>query len=352
MQRGADGAVVVAHLAVAAQPVGVHRHSGDHCLMPAHGGTELAHGGHAGAQHGDVGGGAADVGDDGVAEPGEMGRAHQAGGRPGENGLDGSLAHELGRHERTVAAHHHHGGIDTSFGEGAGGGGHQVVDDGDEPRVQHRRDRTFRPVQLGRQIVAHAHCLASAFADERCGSEFVGRVAHAELGRHGVGVDAFVDRIDPGSESGEVEQRTFAAVRIVPTGQHQGGVAGQCLGQSGAGQHLIVEADDHRANGAAAPFHQRIGGQRGGQRHQFDAVGVHLGMCQRGIDGAADADRQIVMGGGGLGRGHDGVARLVVHHGIGERATRVDTEQQGGGGGRGHGMSIRAGNRVRLASQV
>ena len=80
-QHRTDGALVVAHVAVAAETVRVHRDRRHHRLMTAHRRTVGADDGHAVAQHRDVGGGAADVGDDRVGEAGEMSRADQAGGR-------------------------------------------------------------------------------------------------------------------------------------------------------------------------------------------------------------------------------------------------------------------------------
>jgi len=98
-QHAAGGAHVVHHPAVAAEAVGVHGHGLHHGAVTAHSGAIGTDVRHATAQYRDVGGGAADVADDRVVETGEVRCPHQAGGGAGEDGLDGSFAHERRRHQ-------------------------------------------------------------------------------------------------------------------------------------------------------------------------------------------------------------------------------------------------------------
>ena len=326
-QTGGSG--VVANVAVAAETMGAHRHGRHHRAMPAHRRTLVADDRHALAQHGDVGGGATDVGDHRIGRAGEVCRTHQAGGRARQDRLDRPVAHERGRHERTVAAHHHQRCDHAVLGERLLGGGDELVDDRDQPGVQHRGDGALRSVQPRRQLVAARHRLAGAAMDQFGGRHLVFGVAHAELRGHGKCIDHRCDLVEPSVERGEVERLQRRSVRIVAATQEHRRVAGQRLGQTPSLGHGIVEADHHRAHGSPAALDQCVGCQRGRQRDELDVGRVDRCVAQRSVDRAADADGQVVMRGRCLGGGHHRSVLLVVHHGVGVRAAGVDAQQQG-----------------------
>ncbi|CAB4556193.1 unannotated protein [freshwater metagenome] len=334
-EHGADRAVVVVHLAVAAQAVRVHRHRGHHRAVPAHRGTERAHERHPGPQHGDVGRGAADVGDDRVVETGEVGGAHEARCRTRQDRLDRTLAHERSRHQRPVTTHHHHRCVHALVHQGAFGGGHQPVDDRHQTGVQDRRHGAARPVQLLGQHVARRHRRPGDLADHGRSGTLVRRVAHAELRHHRKAVHAVGHRGDLGAQPVEVERGSLAAVGVVTARQQDGRVAGERVAQAAALDHLVVEADDHRGDRTAGSLHERVGGERGGERHQLDAGRIDAGRVHRTVDRSGDADAEVVVRGRRLRLGDHDPRVLVVDDGVGVRATGVDAEQQAWGAGGG-----------------
>ena len=128
--------------------------------------------------------------------------------------------------------------------------------------------------------------------------EFVLRVSHAELCGHGEGLHLCVDRDDLGREPLEVERIDLTAMRIVATGEKDGRVGAQRFGQTGSLDNVGVETDDDRTDGSALALHECIGGQGGAQRDEFDSIAGHHAERQNGVDGAGDADGQLVMRGG------------------------------------------------------
>ena len=137
-------------------------------------------------------------------------------------------------------------------------------------------------------------------ADHRRGGQLVLGVAHAELGGDGERLDPIGDCRRPRSARRVgVERRERAAVRVVTTGEDDGRVVAQRLAEAGSLEHVAVEPDDDCAHRATLALDQGIRGQRGGQRDELDAIAAALlPRREHGVDGAADADGQIVVRGG------------------------------------------------------
>jgi hypothetical protein len=275
-----------------------------------------------------VGGGAADVADDRVVEAGEVCGADQAGRWTGEDRLDRAFTHEVGRHQRAVAAHHHHGGVHAVVDQRLLGRGHQPIDDRHQTCVQDRRHRSLRTIELRGQHMARGHRLAGEAPDEFHCRQLVCRVADAELRHHGEPVDPIGHLADPLGQEIEVERRAFPTVRVVAAGEQHCGIAPERSAQATALDHVVVEADDDRAHRTSRPLDECVGGECGRQRHELDRRGRNAGRAERRIDRTADADAEVVVGGRRLRLRDDRARSLVVHDGVGVGATGVDAEEE------------------------
>ncbi len=159
--------------------------------------------------------------------------------------------------------------------------------------------------------------------------QLVGRVADAELGGDGEGLDLQLGR--RGDHRVDVEGVAFVAVGVVAAVGQDDRATGQGLTEAAAIQLGLGEADEDQADRAAVPLDQGVGGQGRRQRHQGDGGGrVLVGRCglQDPVDGFGHPDRQVPPG-PGLGRGDDAAAG-VEQDGVGVGPAGVDPDPHGG----------------------
>ncbi len=259
-------------------------------------------------------------------EAGEVTGADEARRRPRQDRLDRPGAGECRRDKCAVAAHHHQRGGDAAPFQESFGGGDQPVDHADEAGVEQRRQCAARPAEPGRQFVAGRHRQAGRLADQVAGGDLVSRVADGEIGADGEGRDGAAEFRQGRLERGQVERRGVA-VDVVAAGAEHDRVAAERRLQPVAVEVGLGEADHHQRHAAALPLDQRVGGKRGGHRHQLDGGRLDLGRPEDGVGGAGDADGQVVAGGQRLGLGQKRAARLRPgrpQHGVGEGAAGVD----------------------------
>ena len=209
-------------------------------------------------------------------------------------------------------------------------------DPGDEPRIQGRGERAPGRVQAGRQLGGQSYWFAPALHDAGACLLLVRGVAHREGGRQRKGIDLRGHAVDGRIQRFQVQWRSRFAVVVVPTGDALHRHAGECLGNAGALGHGSVKADQQHADRAAMALDHRIGGQRGGYRDQRNVLRPQA----RGQGGnrlgnrIAHAQRQIALGGDGLGGGDDALAAGVDDGGVGVGAAGVDANQVLRGGRR------------------
>ncbi len=317
------------HLAVAAKAGGAHRHRLDHGAETADAGALRVDLGQAVAQQRHVRCGAADVADQRILRARQPARPHDAGGGAGQDGLDRPFPHHRGRDQRPVAAHHHQRRVDAHGLQMAFAGRNQAVDHSDQPGVQHRRQRPLRAVQLGRKLVAAGDGAAGHAADHLARGDFMGGVAGGKAGGNGKAHHLRPQFGHLRLKRGQVQRRGLGARVGVAAVQKDDRVTLQRLGQAAALHVAGVEADEDQRDAAALPLDQRIGGQRGGQRHQVDVRRPHPRRRQRRIHRAADAHRQVGPRGQGLRLAQDAVRGLVQDHGIRIGAARVHAQKEG-----------------------
>ena len=315
------------HLAVAAQPGGAHGHRFDHRAVGANARALRIDLGQAAAQQGDIGGRATDIRHQRIGFARQPARAHNAGGRAGQDRLNGALAHHRCRNQRAIAAHHHQGRINADHCQMTLAGGDQPVDHADQPGVQHRRQRPFRPVELRGKFVRTGHGPPGHPADQGAGRHLVGRIAGGKAGCHGKAHHLIRQTRHGSFQRLQIQRAGFLPGMAMPTGQPDHRIAAQRLGQTAPVQIAVIEADEDQRNPAALAFDQRIGGQRGGQRHQPHLARRNPGPGQRRIHRTPDAQRQIAARGQRLGRADHPVCRLVHDHRIGIGAACVNTQK-------------------------
>ena len=86
-------------------------------------------------------------------DAGEKPRADHARGRPGQNGLDRIFERHVGPHQRAVALDDHERRIDRFLDEHLGQCLDQMPDLRREARIEHRRQRAARRIELGAQFM-------------------------------------------------------------------------------------------------------------------------------------------------------------------------------------------------------
>ena len=326
---GADRTIPQRDLAVTPDPMGVHEHRVDHRLVPADGGAVRAHLGPAIADHRDVRCGAPDVADDGVLGLGEVGRAQQRCRRSGQDRLDGALGDERRRNEAAVAPHDHHRGLDAAFLEHRLRGTDELADHRDETSVQQRGDAPPRTVQVGRELMAAGDRAIGLGQDSIADLDLVARVAHAELRRHGEGIDVRGGVEDRRHDLVGVERVSLVAVGGVTTRRQDQLVVVERCPETGTVHRVLVEADEDQAGPAPLVLDECVRRERGRQRDQADRIGTEARVRERAVDRTADPDREIVVGGRCLCRAEHLAIGVGVHHSVGVGPARVDAEYVG-----------------------
>ena len=328
------------HLAVASETDGAHRHRFHHGAKSPHGGSVRVEPRTAVQKQRIVGRRASDVGNERVALAGQVRRADQACGGAGEDRLHRLQSRDLRPDQRSVAADHHHRSRDPQRRERAVRGIQQTLNDRHEPGVQHAGHRPARPVEPARKLVAARHRQTGAITQTIAHRDLVLRVAHREHAGHCEGGHGSFEIGDRPVESREVQSLARTSARIMAAGNPHAPIAAQRIGDAGPGRGSVVEADEHQPHPSALSFHERIGGQRRGERDERDGAGFDSGALQNRPGRTPDSNREIVPRGERL-RGRDDLSGLIVEqHRVGIRAAGIDSEQDG------HGRTV---NRIRAS---
>ena len=164
-------------------------------------------------------------------------------------------------------------------------------------------------------------------ADQVTRRQFMGRVAGAEAGRHGIAGDAIAKAQHRRLQCVKVQRGDFVAGVVVAAGHGNDRIALQRLGQAGSVKLGLFKADEDQRHAAALAFDQRIGGQRGRQGHQRDFGRADARLGHRRIDSASDPRRQIGPRRQRLGRGDHPACVFIQHHRIGVGAARIDPQK-------------------------
>ncbi len=196
----------------------------------------------------------------------------------------------------------------------------------DQPGVQDRGQRPPGRVEVAGQLVGAGHRQAGRLAHQVAHPELVGRVAHAEVARHGEGLDGVGVACDRGAGGGLVEGRLLVAQGAVAAGDEGQGIAADGGRQGGALEGLLVVADQQQADRVALALDHRVGRQGGGEGDQPHVLGRP--PVEDAFHDLADAERQVVLGGQRLGRGHD-ARGLVVENGVAIGAAGIDSQKHG-----------------------
>ena len=319
------------NLAVAAQPDGAHV-DGPHHGPPAPDlGALFGHPRTAVEQDAQVGRRAADVGQDEALQARQPLRAHQAGRRARQHGLDRAGCHRLGQRQRAVALDDHQRAGDLQLHHGPADGIDQRRDARDQAGVERGGQRTTRGVEGRGQLGRQGDRLAGAGHDQVAHGVFVRGIAHGKGRCDGKRVDLARDALQRGFERRQVQRHRRIAVVVVATGDDLDRDARKRLGYAGAFDHRGIEAHQHHADRAAMAFDHRVGGQRGGHRNQPDVAAAQplRQLRHRLRDCFGHADGEVALGGDGLGTGQHLVPVRLDDGGVGIGAAGVDTDQVG-----------------------
>ena len=324
------------HLAVAAQADGAHVNRPHHGAPAADLGPVQVDARQAVDQRPHVGGGAAHIREDEVVQPAEPARAHQARRRAREHGLDRALGHALRQRQRAVALDDHQRADDVQLFHGAPDRVDQMRHPRDQPRIQGRGECAPGCVQAGRQLGGQSDRLAAALHDACACLLLVRRVADRKRSGQRKGVNLRGHAIDRRVQRFQIQRCCGFAVVVVPACDALHSHAGEGFCNAGALGHGRVKADQQHADRAAVALDHGVGGQRGGHRDQGDVLRAQaLGQGGNRLGNrVAHAQRQIALGGDGLGRGDDALAAGVDDGGVGVGAAGVDANQVLRGRGR------------------
>ena len=325
--------IVDPHFAVAAEAIGVDGDCLDHGLPAADGRAFLVQHRPAAAQHRDVGGGAAHVGDQDVILARQVTRADQARGRAGENRLDRAGQRQVGLDQRPVALHHHQRRLDALARQQPFDRLHQLLQLRNEARVERGGERAARRVELGGELVAAGHRLSGQLAHQGAHRDLVRRIAHREIAADREGRDLGRVLQDRRAHRRHVQLGLRLAGRLVAAGHHHHRIAAHRLAQAGALQRLGIVAHEDEADRRAVLFHDRVGGEGGGDRDHGDVgdAAVRRQMRQDRLDRAGQPDREVMLGGERLGLGdHAAIdlgARGVEQDRVGVGSARIEPKQ-------------------------
>ena len=201
----------------------------------------------------------------------------------------------------------------------------ELSDHGQQTGVEQGARRTLHAVEVEEQLMT---------ADDGAGEPLAQHLCRAPLDHaavaHGVHLhDA--DRVHI-AEPAFCVRTQHIPIRLTLDLAGKGGFAVQMVQlvrgrQSAAGllRTHRVDAEQQQLGAAALLLDAGIGRKRGGQRYQRDFGRVEL---RQPVHGAADALREIVLGGQMLCRRAHRSAVKVIQHGICIRAARVDSDSQ------------------------
>ncbi|OIQ69084.1 hypothetical protein GALL_493180 [mine drainage metagenome] len=113
----------------------------------------------------------------------------------------------------------------------------------------------------------------------------------------------------------------------MPARQMHHRVAAQSLRQTTARQISLIKPDKDQRHAPALPLDQRIGGERGGQRHHRHLARRNTRLQQRRVNRPPDPQRQIPARRQRLGRGDHRRLALVHDHRIRIGAAGIDPEK-------------------------
>ncbi len=268
--------------------------------------------------------GAADVDDHRIPPSRQEAGAHEAGGGPGENGLDRSGGGQTGGDERAVALHHHQRGQDAPLRQQAPDRQDQAADLRDQPGVEERRDGPAGRVEPRRQLVGGGAGEPGKLSCERRHRQLVGRIADGEAADDGQRLDGWGELADRLRRSRAVEGRPLAPGRFVAAGNQPHRIAAERHFEPAALEQIGSSADQQQAHGGAPALDQGVGGERGrdSDEGQVDRrAGEDLGHRITDALGEVAVRRQRLGG-------PDDAPLIVEQDGIGVGPAGVDAERK------------------------
>ena len=169
------------HLTVAAKTKGAHRDRLDHRAPGAYLCTRRVNRGPTIAQNGDIGGRAANIRYKRMIRSRHPARADNARRWSAQDCLNRAFAGLIGRNKRTIAAHHHQRCLDAKIAKLALGLVDKSRNHPDQPRIQKRRQRPFRPIQARGKVMRTRHRPPGHLTNDRGCGKLVRRVAGRKL---------------------------------------------------------------------------------------------------------------------------------------------------------------------------
>ena len=130
----------------------------------------------------------------------------------------------------------------------------QLLQLGNEARVEGAGQRAARRIELRGQLVAAGHRQVGQLADQLAHRDLMRRIAHREIAADGEGRDLRRMVRDRRPHRREVERPLLVAGRLVAAGDEDDRIAAQRLAQAGAIQRLgVVAQQDAGRSGAPWP---------------------------------------------------------------------------------------------------
>ena len=197
-----------------------------------------------------------------------------------------------------------------------------------EARVQGRRQRAARSVEPRAQFVCASDGLRRQRTDDLPRAQLMSGIAHGEIPGDGERFDAVLVFAHRAPHRLFVEgARLLAGRRVSALDPHQ--CARAVTLEPRPLHHRIVEADEERADGTEAVFHDGIRRERGRDGHETDVFTTRTRRQQveHGPDRLADADGEIPRRRECLGA-RDDPAAVGEQNRIGEGAAGVEAEPE------------------------
>ena len=113
------------------------------------------------------------------------------------------------------------------------------------------------------------------------------------------------------------------AAGLMAAGDEDHGIPAQGLAQAGAIEGRGLVAREQQADRARMAFDDRVGGQRGGEADHGDLA---RRFRENALHGPRQADREIMLGGEGFGRGEHALVRIEEHR-VGVGSAGVEAEK-------------------------
>ena len=290
----------------------------DHCPFSAyHGPTALDD------RH--VRRGATHVGHGEIRELGQETRTDHTRRRTRQHRLHRVFEGDFRADQGPIAAHDHDRGGYCLAREHRSERFQQMSDLGCEARIQRSGQCALGRIELGAQLVTAGNRFVAQRTDTLACAPLVRGIAHREhsgdresFDLRGIGAHRRLDR-------GLFERLALLPGRLVPaayTHQHAAGTP-----ESRTLEHLLIETDQQRADGAETALHDRVRGKRRRYRDEGDVLTPHAAgqLREHRADSLAKTDRQVPVSGQSLGRGND-APLTIERNGISESAASVETE--------------------------